>query len=252
MATYDVAGRSAIVTGAGSGIGRATARLLAANGAAVLLTDRDDAAVKAVAEEIRAAGGQAASLVGDVTDAEFAERSVAEAGKLGPLRIAVNNAGIGGESALAGDYPLDSWREVIDVNQNAVFYGLRAQLPAIAASDGGGAIVNIASIYGTVGNEFSTAYVAAKHAVVGLTKNAALGYAAQGVRVNAVGPGFIATPLVDGKIDEGIRAFLAAKHALGRLGNPEEVAALTVFLASDAASFITGSYHLVDGGYTAQ
>ena len=251
MATYDVGGRSAIVTGAGSGIGRAVARLLAANGAAVLVTDINEMGLKAVVDEIHAAGGTAASLVGDVADQEFAERSVAAASELGPLRIAVNNAGIGGASAPLGDYPLDSWRQVIEVNQNAVFYGLRAQLPAIAA-EGGGAIVNVASILGSVGFANAAAYVTAKHAIVGLTKNAALEYAAQGVRVTAVGPGFILTPLVDATLDQEIQDFLATKHALGRLGTADEVAALVVFLASDAASFITGSYHVVDGGYTAQ
>ncbi len=251
MATYDVGGRSAIVTGAGSGIGRAIARLLAANGAAVLVTDINEVSVKAVVDEIHAAGGTAASLVGDVTDPEFAERCVAAAGELGPLRIAVNNAGVGGPLAPVGEYPLDWWRRVIETNQNAVFYGLRAQLPAIAAAEGGGAIVNMASILGSVGMAYNAAYVTAKHAIVGLTKNAALDYAAQGVRVNSVGPGVISTPLIDANLDEETQASMASKHALGRLGTPDEVAALAVFLASDAASFITGSYHLVDGGYTA-
>jgi NAD(P)-dependent dehydrogenase (short-subunit alcohol dehydrogenase family) len=203
-------------------------------------------------DEIRAGGGTAASLVGDVTDQKFAERSVAAASELGALRIAINNAGIAGARAPVGEYPLNSWRQVIEVNQNAVFYGMRAQLPAITAADGGGAIVNIASILGSVGFPNAAAYVTAKHAIVGLTRNAALEYGAAGVRVNAVGPGFIVTPLIGARLNEETQSFLAAKHVLGRLGTPGEVAALVVFLASDAASFITGSYHLVDGGYTAQ
>ena len=251
MATYDVADRSAIVTGAGSGIGRAIALLLAQNGASVVVSDLKGDAVDTVVGEITAAGGSAAGVVGDVSDPQNAAEAVEAANALAPLKIAVNNAGIGGPIAALGDYDLDGWRKVIDINLSAVAYGMKAQLPAIAAN-GGGSVVNIASILGSVGFAMSSAYVAAKHGVVGLTKNGALEYAAQGVRVNSIGPGFIKTPLVDSALDADTLKFLEGKHALGRLGEPEEVAALAAFLASDAASFITGSYHLVDGGYTAQ
>lgn len=251
MATYDVSDRSAIVTGGGSGIGRAIATLLAANGASVLVADLDSAAIDEVVAEITDAGGTAAGLAGDVSDPDYCVEVVTKAGELAPLKIAVNNAGIGGPLTPLGDYPLDGWRKVIDVNLNAVMFGMKAQLPAMVAA-GGGSIVNMASILGSVGFAQSSAYVAAKHGVVGMTKVAALEYASQGIRVNSVGPGFIRTPLVEANLDEDALAFLETKHALGRIGTPEEVAHLTAFLASDAASFITGSYHLVDGGYTAQ
>lgn len=251
MAVYDVHNRSAIVTGAGSGIGRSVALELAASGASVLVTDLNGDAAAAVVAEITGAGGTASAFVGDVADTAWIAESVEKANALAPLRIAVNNAGIGGAAALIGDYPLDSWRKVIEVNLNAVFYGLNVQLPAIAAN-GGGSIVNMASVLGSVGIQNSSAYVTAKHGLLGLTKNAALEYGDQKVRVTAVGPGFIKTPLIDANLDEATQAALGAKHALGRLGTPEEVAALVAFLSSDAASFITGSYHLVDGGYAAQ
>ena len=250
MAMYDVAGRSAIVTGGGSGIGRATALLLARSGAAVVVADISEESAGAVVAEIRAAGGTADAFVGDVADPAAAVAMVEAAQALGPLRIAVNNAGIGGAAARIGDYPLDSWRGVVEIDLNAVFYGLRAQLPVIAAN-GGGAIVNMASVLGSVGIAMSSAYVASKHALVGLTRTAALEYGADGVRVNAVGPGFIHTPLVDANLDADAQVALAGQHALGRLGTSEEVAALVAFLVSDAATFVTGSYHLVDGGYAA-
>ncbi len=249
--SYDFKGKVAIVTGAASGIGAAIARALAADGAKVLVADRDAVGADNVTNSINASGGTARAFEVNVADAVEVEAMVEAAkSRFGALHLAVNNAGIGGPAALTGEYPLDGWQKVIDVNLNGVFYGMRYQLPAIVAS-GGGAIVNMASILGSVGFATASAYVAAKHAVVGLTKVAAIEYAQKGVRINSIGPGFIDTPLLSKHLDEAALTYIKGLHPVGRLGTSEEVAALTEFLLSDDASFITGSYHLVDGGYVA-
>lgn len=245
----DFSGKVAIVTGAGSGIGEAVVMELAAGGARVVAADRDRAGLDRVIASVKAKGLEAVAYVLDVSDPAANEAMVAFTEKTyGALHLAVNNAGIGGPSAPTGEYPLDGWKTVIDINLNGVFYGTRYEIPAMLRA-GGGAIVNMASILGTVGFANASAYTAAKHAVVGLTKVAAMEYAAQKVRINAVGPGFIDTPLLSKNLDKPTLDFIAGLHPVQRLGTSEEVSALTCFLLSDRASFITGSYHLVDGGY---
>ena len=248
----DFAGKVVIVTGAGSGIGEAVAREIAARGGSVVVADINQAAAEDVANALSAEKGEAKAIRTDVADASAVEAMVEFAVEsFGGLDIAVNNAGIGGPLAPTGEYPLDGWRKVIDINLNGVFYGMRYQIPAMLAR-GGGTIVNVASILGAVGTTNSPAYVTAKHGMVGLTKAAALEYATRNIRVNSVGPGYIETPLLTSTLDEAALRAIAGLHPVQRLGTSEEVAALVVFLASDQASFITGSYHLVDGGYTAQ
>lgn len=248
---FDFAGRTAIVTGAASGIGREIALELGRSGALVVVSDLSDEGCRAVADEIAAAGGTARVFAADVSDEDAmkALTGFAEA-EGGGLHMAVNNAGIGGPSLPTGEYPAEDWRRVIDINLNGVFYGMRWQIPAMERA-GGGAIVNMSSILGSVGFANAAPYVAAKHGLLGLTKTAAMEYGPKGVRVNAVGPAFIDTPLLSANLSQEVMAGLATLHPVGRIGTPAEVSALTCFLLSDRASFITGSYHLVDGGYTA-
>ncbi|MBL7962199.1 MAG: SDR family oxidoreductase [Flavobacteriales bacterium] len=245
----ELSNKVALITGAGSGIGEAVALLFARHGARLVLTDVDMAGLDRVAGLAKAGGAQVITVRNDVSVATECEAAVEAALKAyGRLDIAVNNAGIGGPAALTGDYPLDGWHQVINVNLNGVFYGMRYQIPAMLKS-GAGSIVNISSILGQVGFATASAYVAAKHGVVGLSKNAAMEYAAQGIRVNSVGPAFIRTPLLTKHLTEEQLTGIAAMHPIGRLGRPEEVAELVLWLAGDKASFVTGSYYAVDGGY---
>ncbi len=252
MAEQQFDGKVAIVTGGASGIGAACSTTFARGGAKVVVADLNEELGNGLVSEIKAIGGDAIFTRTDVSRPEDVEAMVDAAMRsFGRLDIAVNNAGIGGESNPTGAYSVDGWRKVIDINLNSVFYCMRYQIPRMLESSGG-AIVNMASILGSVGFANSPAYVAAKHGVVGLTKAAALEYSRQGLRINSVGPGFITTPLLATNLDAEAQTYLSGLHAMGRMGEAQEVADLVAYLSSEQASFLTGGYYLVDGGYTAQ
>ena len=168
----------------------------------------------------------------------------------GDLHFAVNNAGIGGDQSPAGELDPAAWRRVIDVNLNGVFYGLRHQIPAILRS-GGGAIVNVSSILGVVGDAANPAYVAAKHGVTGLTRSAGLAYASKGIRINSIHPGYVRTPILD-FLDESALQEAVGLHPIGRLGTSDEIAHAVAFLLSEGSSFLVGTQLIADGGYTAR
>ena len=247
----------ALVTGGGSGIGRATAIIFAREGAKVMVADLNGEAAEQVKEEIIARGGEAAAIRADVSKEEDARAMVrATLDAFGALDVAFNNAGIEGLIAPTHEYPPDAWQRIIAINLTGVYLGMRYQIP-VMREQGGGAIVNTASILGVVAFENTPGYTAAKHGVIGLTKTAALENAQHGIRINAVCPGFIETPLV---MERGVQAGrdpavyeeLKRLHPMGRLGQPEEIAEAVAWLASSAASFVTGHALMVDGGYTAR
>ena len=243
----------AIVTGGSSGIGKAIVHQYAREGVAVVIADMQDDQGQALVNEITSKGGSAIYVHCDVSSFDDNVRVVEAALQtFGRLDYAVNNAGIAGESNSTSAYSIDAWRKVIDVNLTGVFFGIKVQIPAMLSS-GGGSIVNVSSILGAVGFPNAPAYTTAKHGLLGLTKAAALDHSAQGIRVNCVGPAFINTPMIaDAMSNPAFAATVPILHPIGRIGEPEEVAEVVCFLTSDKASFLTGAYYPIDGGYLAR
>ena len=244
--------KTAIVTGAGSGIGRAIALMYAREGANVVVSDISEKGgletVQMITDQYKTNSIFVRCNVGSAEDNEALVDATMK--RFGALHVACNNAGITGEYKEIAETSIEGWRRVIDINLSGVFYAMHYQIPCILES-GGGAVVNMASIHSQICAANISGYVASKHGVLGLTKVGAVEYSARGVRVNAVGPAYIATPFLNQQ-DEKLAADRLSKHPIGRLGTPDEVAELVVFLSSEKSSFITGSYYPVDGAYLCQ
>ena len=241
----------AVVSGAGSGIGRSIALTYAQEGAKVVVSDINEEHANETVKLIQENGGEAFAIKSDASKAEENKKLVeAIVEKYGRLDIACNNAGIGGPAKPTGEYEPEEWDRVIALNLNGVFYACKYQLQQME-KNGGGSIINIASIHGQVAAPNSPAYTASKHAVVGLTKNIAAEYATKNIRCNAVGPGYIETPLLSANLSQEMQDAIAAKSPINRLGKVQEIADLVAFLSSDKSTFTTGSYIISDGGYTA-
>jgi NAD(P)-dependent dehydrogenase (short-subunit alcohol dehydrogenase family) len=256
MTEQHFSGKVALVTGAASGIGRACARLFAERGASVIVSDVAAEGGEETVRLIEEAGGKAAFFKANVSNAREVEALVSGTMEtFGRLDCAVNNAGIEGLLAPTADYPEEAWNRVLGINLTGAFLCMKHEIPRMLEG-GGGAIVNMASILGLVGFANAPAYTAAKHGLLGLTKVAALEYATLGIRVNALCPGFIETPMV---MERGVEAGthpevyeqIAELHPIGRLGKSEEIAEAAVWLCSEAASFVTGHALTADGGYVA-
>jgi len=246
-------GRIALVTGASSGIGRSTALLYAKHGAKVIVSDIDERGAQETVDLIMREGGEASYIKTDVSRAVECQNLIDQTLSLwGRLDYACNNAGIGGEQNPTGDYSIEGWNRVLAVNLSGAFYCMRYEIPAMLRTSGG-AIVNMASILGQVGFAGSPAYVSAKHGLIGLTRAAAIEYSKANIRINAVGPAFIRTPMISALEDNPETLnMLVSMHPIGRLGEPEEVAEFVIWLSSSQASFVTGNFYAVDGGYLAQ
>lgn len=249
--------RVAVVTGGATGIGRATALAFASEGAKVVVADVNTREGQETVRLIRDGGGDGLFVATDVSKSADWKNLTDETLRVyGRLDVLFNNAGIEGQLSPTADYPEEAFDKLLSVNLKGVWLGMKTVIPQMVAQ-GRGAIINTASILGVVGFNNAVAYTASKHAILGMTKVAALEYSAQGIRINAVCPAFIKTPMIErglGQLPNAAQMMeqIAQMHAVGRMGEPQEVASLVLFLASDEASFIAGAAYLVDGGYTAR